>query len=591
MSKKQASSKWNAFNPRYSIVARNMIFTSLFIILTGAFLIGYSYFIQNKVLVNQLQGDTQKTVEAWLKNLPVEDVTAAKESKDPKSPIQTKITKLFDELSVNHPSIAQGYLFGPELVDGNKTSMIAFPTAVLEIFAADSLKLGDMLEQPKIHADGVRDMLKTKKLTFTKSYKDDYGVWVTVLYPYLDKEGNVFAYLGMDVDSSIVEQGKAELLKKTTTALLITLVFFLTLLYFTNRKTFAPIKELMLSLEKLNEGNYSVQLSKGSGELGQVSEKFNGTIEQMRRLITTIKEISIESANQSQRLFTTMETNNASSIIITKNIEEMSERVSLQSLSIKEGAYSMEEIVTGVTTIAENASDLSETSIRMKRQSEDGDRYVGKVMSQMDSVHESVMKCVTVIEQLQSRSEEIGQIVQVITDISAQTNLLSLNASIEAARAGEHGRGFAVVANEVKKLSAMSKTSAEQIAELIRDIQQETKLAAEAINVGEQNVELGMEAAKETGELFKGILFATDAVTSQIQEVSAATEQMVAVTEQITASFKELASLAEKNADDTEVIKNTARSQRDSFEGIVQSAEHLNKVSGSLEDLVEHLKV
>ena len=125
-----------------------------------------------------------------------------------------------------------------------------------------------------------------------------------------------------------------------------------------------------------------------------------------------------------------------------------------------------------------------------------------------------------IIEKSQNRSHEIGQIV-VITEIASQTNLLSLNAGIEAARAGEEGRGFAVVASEVKKLSEESRKSADQIIELVRYIQDETASAVEAISEGEHNVAKGIEVVKETGELFKGMLVATDTVTSQIQEVSA----------------------------------------------------------------------
>lgn len=583
--------RFNNFSNKLSIVTKNMLLTSFYIILTGAILIAYSYYVQGQVMMDQLQSDSQKTMESWKNNITKEDVLAAKENKDPNSPIQKKLSGLFDDLSKNHPNIAQAYLFGPELADNNKTSMIAFPTAVLKALADAKLFLGDMYEQPTIHADGVREMLKDKKLTFTKTYKDDYGTWITALFPYEDASGKVYAYLGMDIDASLVVEGKKTLLQYTLIALLITLLIILTLQYITTKRTFSPIKDLMNALDKLSQGNFNVQLKAGNDELGQVNHKFNTTVDNIKLLVSTMKSVSKESSENSKVLFSTVEENNSSSSIITKNIEEMSDRVALQSTSISESVTSLEEISAGVSTIANNTSELSETSLQMKNHSEKGNENIEKVIHQMSSINDSVKNSVAIIEKLQSRSGEIDQIVQVISEIASQTNLLSLNASIEAARAGENGRGFAVVANEVKKLSDASRQSADQIAELIRGIQNETSLAVQAISEGEQNVDAGIEIVKETGELFKGIMSATDNVTSQIQEVSAATEQMVAETEQITSTIKQLAVLAERNSIVSDEIKLSAQNQRASFTKIVESAEQLNQISDKLENLVVELNV
>ncbi|HEY2494515.1 MAG TPA: methyl-accepting chemotaxis protein [Paenibacillus sp.] len=576
---------------RRSIVTKNMLLTSLFIILTGVILIASSYYIQGGVLTNQLNSDSEKIMTAWINKITPEEAAEAKANKDRNSPIQKKLMGIFDELSVIHPNVAQGYIYGSELEDGNKTSNIAFPTAVLDIFEGEGMKLGDMYEQAATHVNGVKDMLKTKKMTFTKPYDDDYGTWVTVLQPFQDSKGTIFAYMAMDIDASLITQGQQELVKYTALALLATLIVVLTMQYFTIKQTFAPVKGLMAALDKLSQGDFSVQLPTSSDELGKVAEKFNMTVNNMNGLVATIKTVSTESAEESKILFSTVEDSHENAVAITTNIEEISDRVSEQSKSISESVTSLEEISSGVTTIAASTTTLSDTSMQMRDQSEQGTDKVDKVMTQMNSIQESVLNSVHSIEQLQKRSEEIGEIVQVITEIASQTNLLSLNASIEAARAGEEGRGFAVVANEVKKLSEQSGRSAEKITELIHHIQQETLVAVSAISEGEQNVEVGIEIVKETGMLFDGILAATESVTSQIQEVSAATEEMVAETEQITSSIKQLAILAEKNSVVADQIKESAQGQRSSSDKLVESAEHLNQISDRLEDVVDGLKL
>lgn len=574
-----------------SIVFKNMLLASLSVVLTGAILITASYYIQGEVLTNQLESDSQLVMEAWKNKITPAEAAEAMASTDRNSAIQKKVTEIFDELSATHPNVAQGYIFGSEIVEGNKTLMIAFPTAILDMFAGEDLNLGDNLGQVDFHIEGVKELLKTKEITFTKPYKDDYGTWLTVFYPFQDEQGKVFAYMGMDIDASLILKGKQDLLKYTTLALIITIILILIFQFWTTKRTFAPVKDLMQALDKLSQGDFSVQLKTSQDELGQVNAKFNSTVANINTLVTTIKSVSIQSAEQSKVLSTTMEENHGHSLAITENIEEISEKVSQQSKSISEGVTSLEEITSGVNTIAGSTSSVSEASLQMRDQSEQGNDNVVKVMNQMNSIHQSVMNSVVSIERLQERSGEIEEIVQVITDIATQTHLLSLNASIEAARAGEDGRGFAVVANEVKKLAEQSGNSAKKITDLVHYIQQETLTAVKSINEGEQNVKVGINIVQQTGELFGGILMATDAVTSQIQEVSAATEEMVAETEQITAAIKQLAQLAERNAAVSDEIKTRALEQRSSSNKIVDSAQQMNQISEKLESLVAGLKL
>lgn len=575
---------------QWSIVTKNMVLTSISILLTGVILIASSFYIQGQVLTKQLKSDSQEVMEAWSHKITPAEAAEAMKNTDRNSPIQKKLTGIFDDLSATHPNVAQGYIFGSEIVD-NSTLMIAFPTAVLDMFEGEGLHLGDKLGQPAFHVKGVQEMMKTKKITFTKPYNDDYGTWLTVLYPIQDESGKIFAYMGMDFDASVILQGQKDLLKYTCLALVAILALVLTIQYIFTRRTFAPVKDLMHALDRLSQGDFSVRLETSQSELGQVNAKFNSTVANMNELVSTIKAVSTQSAEQARVLFTASEENHKTSTDITNHIEEISDKVSMQSKSITESVTSLEEINSGVSTIAGSTSALSDASVQMKEQSELGGENINKVMKQMDSIRESVQHSVASIEQLRKRSGEIEEIVQVITQISAQTHLLSLNASIEAARAGEEGKGFAVVANEVKKLAEESGKSAEKIADLVHYIQNETMTAVQAISEGERNVQAGIHVVKETGELFDSILDATDSITSQIQEVSAATEEMVAETEQITATIRQIAVLAERNADVSEYIKNSALEQRSSAGKIVDSAESLNEISGKLENMVEELKI
>lgn len=187
------------------------------------------------------------------------------------------------------------------------------------------------------------------------------------------------------------------------------------------------------------------------------------------------------------------------------------------------------------------------------------------------------------IDRLAGHSKEIGEIVDVISDISNQTALLSLNASIEAARAGEEGRGFAVVAGEVKKLAEQTSESISHIAELIQFIQSSTSQAANSVQTSVREINDGIASMEKVGVSFGQIRQSIYQVSAQIQDVSATTEQISAGTEEIAASIGDMLTIAKDSADNAQSVAGSAADQA----AIMQSIE---KSAGSLHQLMNELK-
>lgn len=571
-----------------NIAKRNLLLTSLYIIVTGTVLIISSYYTQQTVFIKKLHGDSEKTMEVLKDKVTVKDVKEAMETTNENSAIHQKLTAIFDGLTVSN-TIANVYIYGTELEDGEKTSIIALTTGLLDSFAEKNVKLGDYYVHPAGHTAAVKEMLNTKHLAFTEPYTDEFGTWVSALYPFIDDNNEVIAYMGIDIDASLLSYSKHILLMISLITLAITLAVILTLQYFTTKRTFKPVHELMNALEETGNGNFTVQLKSGDDEFGQVNNKFNMTVNHINELVGTIKTAAEHSTDQSKILFSTVESSNKSALEIIDKMKSMAESAKVQSSSIADGAVSLEEISSVVSLVAKSMTELSEISIHMKSQSELGNQNIERVIDHMNAIYVGVKESVKIIEKLKQRSVEIGQIVQVITDIAGQTNLLSLNASIEAARAGEEGRGFAVVANEVKKLANESKKSAAQITELIQQIQEETALAVTAIRDGEEKVDAGICVVRDTGLLFEEILHSTDSVVSQIQEVSAASQQMAAETEQVTFSIKKIAEFAKTNSAFSAEIQDGAREQIATYDQIYQSAEELKQVSSEMKSIIHQL--
>lgn len=326
-------------------------------------------------------------------------------------------------------------------------------------------------------------------------------------------------------------------------------------------------------------------------ELGQLAKAANDMVVHLRETLQQTATTSAQVAALSEELAASANQTAASSRQVATAVQEVAGGAADQLISTEEAAKAMEEMAIGIGRIAETSSVVSEKSVETSTQAEQGNEAIRQVVTQMGYIQDSATTTADFVGRLGRRSEEIGAIVSMISDIATQTNLLALNASIEAARAGAGGRGFAVVANEVKKLSAQSSSSANEIAALIHEIQSETRHAVEAIQSVTREVTIGISVAETTSEKFGTILDSIQHINNEIQEVSAISEQMAASSEQITASIISTASIARNANDNTQAVANASDLQLVSMEGISSSASHLSGMAESLQHLILKFKL
>jgi methyl-accepting chemotaxis protein len=233
---------------------------------------------------------------------------------------------------------------------------------------------------------------------------------------------------------------------------------------------------------------------------------------------------------------------------------------------IAQGAERQVHMVEGTRrTAEETASDAGEA----RRVALEGVGAVQEATDAIQAVQASTERVTDAIRGLEAKSEQIGGIVETITGIAGQTNLLALNAAIEAARAGEQGRGFAVVADEVRKLAEESQHAAGEIAELISEIQAETHTTVAAVEDGARRTREGVAVVERARDAFEQIGAQVEQVTSRISEIvdaatevasvaeesSASTEQVSASTEQTSASTQEIAASAQALATTAEQLR------------------------------------
>jgi methyl-accepting chemotaxis protein len=316
----------------------------------------------------------------------------------------------------------------------------------------------------------------------------------------------------------------------------------------------AQMRDMLQDIAQ-GEGDLTKRLDASSeDELGEVSRWFNTFVEKLQSLIGQIAQTSSQVADASKQLH-----------ISAREMSAGTEKVTTQASTV---ATASEEMSATSGNIAQNCSMAADGSKQASEAAVTGAMVVDETISVMNSIARRVTDTAKSVENLGSRSEQIGEIVGTIQDIADQTNLLALNAAIEAARAGEQGRGFAVVADEVRALAERTTKATKEISEMIKTIQKETSVAVVAMEEGVSEVAKGSEKAAESGKALERIQEQINDVTMQINQVATAAEEQTATTSEISNNMNQI----------TEVVAQTSR-------GVHESAESANQLSSLAEEL------
>ncbi|SFL65114.1 methyl-accepting chemotaxis protein [Paenibacillus sp. 1_12] len=353
-----------------------------------------------------------------------------------------------------------------------------------------------------------------------------------------------------------------------------------------------PLNHIISILKSLAEGDFTHTVPvRSKDEFGVMAEHFNVMIQKLRQLLQLVSDLSMSAGATSQELSASAEETTRATETIVEAIQEVATGSETQEQQAYDSSRAMDEMTQGMSRIASSTVNVAEAAKGIMGQTEKGNLRIHDAVQQMEVVRSTVSQSEAAITRLNTKSEEIGSIIGVITNISTQTNLLALNASIEAARVGEQGKGFAVVAAEVRKLAEQTKLAAENVSQLIHDVTQETSLAMNAMGQSTLEVVKGVASVSESGQLFEAITKEMSGVNQQIDEVSAAVQQISASSEQVASSIDRSARIAKDSSANSQSIAASSEEQLASMEEISSSAEALSALVQELLDQLSHFKV
>ncbi|WP_341299826.1 HAMP domain-containing methyl-accepting chemotaxis protein [Lysinibacillus sp. FSL H8-0500] len=553
----------------YKYIASFTIPIAIISVLFSVVLFVVSYRIIDNFVLTQFEASLETTSNAIFENIEKNDAIAADNSNP------DKYKKILEQLNtaVKKYDIENAYILSRA---NGKEHIVALSNT-------------DNHHQDYIFDEKMHVALDNGSPQVSDIYKDEYGTHKSIFIPF----NNTDIIFGLDMDASFISKLQTETLWICIVMTIIFIIFGVIVAYFISLGITKPIKKMTHYVEKVAQGDLieePLQIQ-GDNEIAQLATGIEKMTQDLRTLIEQIAHNAEQVAAMSEELTASSEQTSASIQQITSSMQEVAAGSEKQTASIEDVESHITEISSKMTEVVTSVNDVTDKAFQTSAISEKGNATIQEATEKMSITSQAIQESSSVVERLSTYTNEIGDIVTLIAQITDQTNLLALNASIEAARAGEHGKGFAVVAEEVRKLADQSLEATNSIRTRIETIKEESTQAVKSMAISSSNLAESSATFHASGEAFSNIYAQITALTEEMDHVNTIMATMNEGVGGITTSVEQVGIVAAQASGNIQNIAAASEEQSASIEEITASSNNLAEMAQQLRHIIHKFKL